>query len=94
MGGSNGKTSGLFTHEDVALDFIDISTPYDFKTAWGMNTKNPESAYIIITNGTKERIIRYNNQNKSIENLMRLRRLVQRGNTLCYGSVSLKITGG
>lgn len=57
-------STGLFTNEDVTLDFIDISKAYRLEAATGRNTKNPLTAYGVMRSETAEKIIKYDSLRK------------------------------
>lgn len=58
--------TGLFTVENVELDFIDTSKEYDFRSVQGMNTKSPHISYTVFKSGNTEKILSYNSRNNSI----------------------------
>lgn len=60
-------STGLFSIEDVPLDFVDTSTDYYFDSVEGMRSKQqPYITYTILKSGTKEKIISYNLLKQSI----------------------------
>lgn len=57
-------TTGLFSNEDIILDFINTQNSYQFKSVSGNNTKKPHISYTILKSGTVEQIISYDRHKK------------------------------
>ncbi|WNS42358.1 hypothetical protein [Paenibacillus sp. MMS20-IR301] len=57
-------STGLFTNEDVALDFIDTAIAYRLDSVSGRNTKNPLVAYGVMRSEAAEKIMKYDSLRK------------------------------